>query len=143
MTIQNSSMVTITFDGKDRMIIHKENSLSSCELCVRNKSFNPRKGKLVGGIYSERAGTMLSTDMVGSFESSLFQGDLQVSQFWILTCSDIFTRYSIAMLLEYQNSEGVCKLLDEPWFTKFGTLETIISDQFRPYIAKSLKSFLN
>ncbi|KAF0986025.1 hypothetical protein HZS_6726 [Henneguya salminicola] len=117
---------------------------SSCELCSRNKSFNPRKGKLVGGLYSERAGTMLSTeDMVGPVESSLFQGDLQASKFWILTCSDIFTRYSIAMLLEYPNSESVCKLLDKHWLTKFGAPKTLISDQGRPYIAKSLKSFLN
>ncbi|KAF0985566.1 hypothetical protein HZS_4284, partial [Henneguya salminicola] len=80
---------------------------SSCELCLRNKSFNQRKGKLVGGLYSEMAGTMISTDLVCLFESSFFQGDLQVSKFCILTFSDIFTRYSIARLLECPNSESV------------------------------------
>ncbi|KAF0988964.1 hypothetical protein HZS_833 [Henneguya salminicola] len=61
-------------------------------------------------------------------------GDLQVSKFWILTCSDIFTRYSIAI---------VCKLLDEHWLTKFEAPETIVLDQGRPYIAKTYKPFLN
>ncbi|KAF0985259.1 hypothetical protein HZS_475 [Henneguya salminicola] len=88
--------------------------VTSCQKCLENKSYNPHKGTLYGGLYSDKA-----------------------EKIWILTISDICTRYSLATELEKPDAANIFKVLENKWFEKFGKPQTIISDQGRPCIAKT------
>ncbi|KII70242.1 Transposon Tf2-6 polyprotein [Thelohanellus kitauei] len=114
----------------------------SCILCQQNKPFNPRKGKLTGGIYSEKPFSIISSDIVGPYESQNFINDLDNNKFWILTVTDICTRYSCAILLRRPDAENVSLLLEKHWFKRFGCPKTIISDQGKQYTSNQYKAML-
>ncbi|KII65927.1 Transposon Tf2-9 polyprotein [Thelohanellus kitauei] len=114
----------------------------SCTDCQESKSFNPRLGKILGGIYSDTPFAKISTDIVGPYESSNFITDLEGSKFWILTFSDICTRFSKTYVLEKPNSENICHILVHEWIKDFGKPQTIVSDQGKPYISKTYRNLL-
>ncbi|KAF0985655.1 hypothetical protein HZS_7289 [Henneguya salminicola] len=115
--------------------------VTSCQKCLENKSYNPHKKTLYGGLYSHKPFEIISTDMVGPCEGYHFLNPI-AEKILILTIVDICTRYSLATELEKPDAANICKVLINKWFEKFGKPQTIISDQGRPYIAKTYKDLL-
>ncbi|KAF0985836.1 hypothetical protein HZS_215 [Henneguya salminicola] len=123
--------------------LHKKCYMISkgCNKCLENKTFNPHKGKVEGGLYSKKPFEIISTDIVGPYEGRHFS-NAPADKIWILTISDICTRYSLATSLLKPDAEHICASLKKYWFSNYELPIKIISDQGRPYMSKTYRNLL-
>ena len=79
---------------------------SSCLECTKNKRSYTKKGKLYGYLESNSPKSKLSTDLFGPLPGS----DFGLSEcFYVLTITDIFTRYTVLIPLTEITSESVSR----------------------------------
>ncbi|KII65305.1 hypothetical protein RF11_02725 [Thelohanellus kitauei] len=113
-----------------------------CALFQESKEYNPRKGRVLRGIYSDEPFSVISTDIVGPYELRNFVKECESSKFWLLAATDICSRLSKVMLLEKTCSKSICDLLENHWMKDHPKQKTIISDQGKPYTSRTYRTFM-
>ncbi|KAF9761964.1 hypothetical protein NGRA_2302 [Nosema granulosis] len=84
----------------------------------------------------------ICTDIYGSFPISDYKTNCLRETGYILTVTDIFTRFTKLFFSERIDARFIKKSL-ETWFTKHGKPKVLISDNGRQYINQILKNYLH
>ncbi|TBU08472.1 integrase core domain-containing protein [Hamiltosporidium magnivora] len=109
--------------------------LTTCSTCMINKRQTISYGKITGFIESAQPLKKICSDILGSL---INQFDKR--KFYILTITDVFSRYTLLTILYQINTKQVIKAF-ENWFHRFKRPKEILTDQGRQYISEEFNTF--
>ncbi|TBU05947.1 integrase core domain-containing protein [Hamiltosporidium magnivora] len=109
--------------------------VSTCSTCMINKRQTISYGKITGFIESAQPLKKVCSDILGSL---INQFDKR--KFYILTITDVFSRYTLLTILYQINTKQVIKAF-ENWFHRFKRPKEILTDQGRQYISEEFNTF--
>ncbi|MEG0578157.1 MAG: RNase H-like domain-containing protein, partial [Bacilli bacterium] len=116
---------------------------NNCKTCNENKKLRTNYGSLTGGILSNQPLEIISSDIFGPIKLKHFKTNKIEQYFYIVTFTDIFSRWTeIATIFDIK-SNTIVKALIEKWIQHFGPPIKILSDQGRQYISSNFKNILN
>ncbi|WUR04689.1 pol polyprotein [Vairimorpha necatrix] len=111
-----------------------------CSKCLINKERNKKKYSNVK-IYSERIFETISTDIYGPFSLEEFEGAYYSTKGFILTITDVFSRYTKIFFNEKIRSQEVIECL-EVWQEHFTKPKKVVSDNGTKYTSHLVKNYL-
>ena len=83
----------------------------------------------MGGISASKPYEMVSTDIFGPIKMKHFLTTRKEQYFYIITMTDVFSRWTESKVKFDITSETVCKVIEKTWISKFGPPRKILSDQ--------------
>lgn len=105
-----------------------------CTRCKYNYILLQNKRKLISsGLWKT-----ISSDIVGPIDASRYNSSNTKSKFYILTITDIYSRFTQINII-YSISTKEVKKAFELWFFKFEMPKNIITDNGRQYVSTELK----
>jgi transposase InsO family protein len=116
---------------------------TSCLTCNKTKKLPSKHGTLSGGITSTYPNELVSTDIMGPIKTKHFNTSKHHQKFYILTMTDITTRFTELAIVFDITSETIVKMFTEKWIQKHGAPKYILSDQGRQYISTNFSQMLN
>lgn len=124
-----------------------KNITSQCITCQRSKHNNVKYGNVNGTINSTIPLKKIAIDIMGPLKTKFFtvennHANLTDRYFYILVMTDIYSRWTEVSFLKNTKSETIIKEIKDKWINKFGTPESILSDQGRQFISINFKNFL-
>ncbi|WUR03048.1 DDI1-like protein [Vairimorpha necatrix] len=111
-----------------------------CRKCLINKERNKKKYSNVK-IYSEIIFETISTDIYGPFSLEEFEGTYYSTKGFILTITDVFSRYTKIFFNEKIRSQEVIECL-EVWQEHFTKPKKVVSDNGTQYTSHLVKNYL-
>lgn len=111
-----------------------------CNDCYLNKSSSHHYGKVSGGINSNHTFEVVSSDIVGPIKTEHFDYSGKYKYFYILTLTDIFSRWTDIVIIFNITSDTVVQELQK-MITYFLPVKKIITDQGRQYLSNNFKNF--
>eukprot|EP00477_Mikrocytos_mackini_P003041 GAHX01003661.1.p1 GENE.GAHX01003661.1~~GAHX01003661.1.p1 ORF type:complete len:277 (-),score=36.67 GAHX01003661.1:386-1216(-) len=114
--------------------------VNSCLPCLKNKHHKTRKGTLQGYMMADKPWENVSSDIFGPIELESYQSD---GKAYLITFSDLFTRFSIVRLIRNPNAEETVKIFNEEWVLKYGAPAKLITDNGSNYGSAHLETFCN
>ena len=120
--------------------INKE-IVKSCAPCQFNKGRNYAYGNPEGSISSPSFNFLVSSDIVGPYNSREFQDNFETDKFYCITLTDIFSRFTLILIIERIDSRSIQAIFNN-WFAKFGVPTRLITDRGAQYISTSFQRFL-
>eukprot|EP00477_Mikrocytos_mackini_P004106 GAHX01005754.1.p1 GENE.GAHX01005754.1~~GAHX01005754.1.p1 ORF type:complete len:357 (-),score=44.96 GAHX01005754.1:129-1199(-) len=105
----------------------------ACIPCAKNKHYVVKTGKVTGFIEAECPGDKLASDLYGPIDLAEYGGTGKV---FIITAIDVFSRFSIARVLEEPTSREVVRTLQTQWFDVYGKPKQVLTDNGRQYTGK-------
>ncbi|KAG0420329.1 Transposon Tf2-6 polyprotein [Dictyocoela roeselum] len=115
---------------------------NNCLTCCK---FKPRKikyGWVSGGISASSVLEVISSDIFGPIKSLYFTNTRHYEKFYIITFTDIYSRFTIADILFDISSRSVEKSFERNVLSKLGHPKKFLSDQGRQYVSESFKRLL-
>ena len=110
-----------------------------CLDCQRNKHHAAKTGTLSGYIRSDGPLEAISSDIFGPIQLENFQG---IGKIYLLTITDIFSRFSRVVLLDSPTGAEVARLIHLEWIKIFEKPKSILTDQGPQYTSNSFQKFL-
>ncbi|KAG0442714.1 Retrovirus-related Pol polyprotein from transposon 17.6 [Dictyocoela muelleri] len=117
--------------------------LDKCLECNKNTISKIKHGKISGKIISNRPFETISSDIVGTFKTNLFEIETQNNEFYIITITDIFSRFTKVYLLEEISSKSIIENAFKKFIKKDMNIEKCITDNGRQYTSSEFNEFLN
>lgn len=114
----------------------------NCISCNKNKSNKHKYGKTSGGITSTAPFKRLSSDIFGPISTKNYDYPKGINKIWILTITDLFSRYTKLYVIEDLTSESLTKSLNQ-WIKKYGVPDSILSDRGKQYASRKYFKFLS
>ena len=108
-----------------------EKHCASCLPCAPNKPNYVKRDELVGFLSYAAPKEKISTDIYGPLTGTEFN---RTETFYILTITDIFTRFTVFVALSEISSESVYVAVKTQWFGKYSAPRQLISDNGPQYI---------
>lgn len=109
-----------------------------CTTCWVNKTNNLKYGLTHRSIKGDKPWKDISIDIYGPIPEKLFKGST-LEKIYLLTLTDIFTRWSEVYPLNNLTSTHIGKIILNNWCIKHPAPETILSDQGRQFISREFK----
>ncbi|XP_038074823.1 uncharacterized protein LOC119742731 [Patiria miniata] len=103
-----------------------------CERCTVSKAPTPAVRPSMGRLLAERPLDILAIDFTILEKATDGREN-------VLVMTDVFSKFSQAVLCRYQKASTVAKVLVEVWFQKFGVPRRIHSDQGRNFESQLVK----
>ena len=113
----------------------------NCINCNQNKKLQNKKGKVKGGIHHESPLKFISSDILGPLKSKHFLTNFIKEVFYILTVTDISTRWTEIGIMIDLTAETTLKTLKKIWIRKFGYPDKLLSDQGSQYQSAIFEDF--
>ena len=113
----------------------------TCLSCLKAKPQNFTYRKVAGTIAAEK-NEILSSDILGPYYSYEFKEKFETPKTFIITLTDILTRFTRLQLLEKIDSISIIPIF-RSWSNEFGRPKKIISDRGKQYLSRPFKDFLN
>ena len=126
---------------------HKElrkscfNYCKTCIDCQTAKVRNFSYGRVAGSLAILQKNDTISSDIMGPFSSLDFQGESPTEKFYLITLTDLFSRFTLIQKLENIDSNSIQGVFKE-WFETFGTPNRLITDRGRQYLGSPFLRFL-
>ena len=120
---------------------HIRDVCNKCEMCLLNKEINKKVHTNVS-IKSRKPFEIISTDIFGPFELEGFGGEYVSNKGYLLTITDVYSRYTKVYFNEKIRSQEIISCL-ENWILNLGRPRKVISDNGPQYISRTLKRFTN
>lgn len=112
-----------------------------CIPCNTFKTYNSKYGGIKGNLHSKKPKQTYSTDIIGPFDTSYFKTNISTKKFWLLTITDMCTRFTQCYILKtLQSSELVRKF--KTHFDTFGKPQSVLSDNGTNYTSANFEKFL-
>eukprot|EP00477_Mikrocytos_mackini_P000223 GAHX01000236.1.p1 GENE.GAHX01000236.1~~GAHX01000236.1.p1 ORF type:complete len:505 (+),score=69.11 GAHX01000236.1:395-1909(+) len=115
--------------------------LRNCEDCQKNKSFRTNYGDISGHLTSSQPFEYISSDIYGPINSFEFDTDQEHDHFYILTITDIYSKWSEVEPLYSTITEDILQVLEKKWIPKHGTPKRILTDNGPQYISTRFEDF--
>lgn len=112
-----------------------------CEICLRERKRKGRYGTLIGGLLSKIPFNLVSSDIYGPIPGNMVKNE-DIEKFYIITFTDICTRWTEIAVLKEITSAEVCKEIQKTWLKNNPNPETFLSDQGRQYTAEHFRNYL-
>ncbi|KAG0434987.1 Retrovirus-related Pol polyprotein from transposon 17.6 [Dictyocoela muelleri] len=116
--------------------------LSKCLECRLNTVDKNKYGKIQGCVKSNRPIKIISSDIIGPFKSKLFNIATNKEKFFILSITDIFSRYTDVYYMEDITSKAIILKGFNKFFSIHGKPDMLISDNGRQYLSLDFSNFL-
>ncbi|ORD96396.1 TF26 [Hepatospora eriocheir] len=127
------------FKGMDKKFIE---TLQNCDFCQKFKHKSPKYGKVSIIKTPEMPFQIVSSDIYGPIEIARFPtSKVKGGKVYILTFTDLHSRFSIAFLIRNIDSETVKYYIDK-WIQMYGKPERIITDCGTQYKSKVVSEYL-
>ncbi|KAG0437539.1 Gag-Pol polyprotein [Dictyocoela muelleri] len=112
--------------------------IKECEICAKTKILTKTYGYSTGNLYCNKPFLFVSSDIFEPIKSKHFITKNDDSYFYLITFTDIFSRFTEAFYLRNITSENVIKSFKK-WCEKYGFPHKFLSDQGRQYIVQILE----
>lgn len=109
----------------------------TCRSCQLYKYSNRGYGKIIGYIQAKDINEMWSTDIVGPYNTEQFNTDIDNEKFWIITITDVFSRYSKLYILKTLISTETIQIISRH-MKSHGKPEKILSDRGKQYTSSAM-----
>ena len=121
--------------------IRKANELikkvcSECLPCARNKTFSRKEGQFSGILKAEWVGERTSSDIFGSIDGSEYNEE---SKFWLVTFTDILSRFTIVRVLRESSGPELTKIITKEWTPLFKSIKYLISKRGSQYTSQLMR----
>lgn len=146
--------IKLIHPGKNKMLytiipyfnINKINKLISniskiCNECKINKKTTKKYGKIKGNISADNPCETLSSDILGPLKTKHFNTKTSFTYFYILTLTDIYTRYTKISIIFDITSNTICQNINK-MIQEFLPVKKMITDQGRQYMSSNFKLLL-
>ncbi|KAG0440307.1 Retrovirus-related Pol polyprotein from transposon 17.6 [Dictyocoela muelleri] len=134
---------TINLKYKINLPYHRVvSTLKSCLGCRKNIDDKSKFGKIAGILSSEYPLEVISSDIVGPFKNSIYNLNPHDSKFFLLTITDIFSRYSEVFYLKEINTKNIISKCFKIFFDNNGIPKQLITDNGRQYVSLEFRNFL-
>ncbi|KRH94229.1 pol polyprotein [Pseudoloma neurophilia] len=110
-----------------------------CILCKQIKTRPTDNWVYVGDLLKVQPCEVVSTDIAGPFTIEIKPDEL--TKIWILSATDLCTRFSKVSILTDIKAETVTSAFEEIWLKKYATI-SVLSDNGRQYTSRSFVSLL-
>lgn len=110
-------------------------TISACEPCQQNVSSKHKYGKTFGFLLSDSPFLVLSSDIVGPFRNMYYNIEPESGSFYLLTITDIFSRFTQITSLKIITSQEIIKKAFKPFFKSYGTPNKILTDNETQYVS--------
>lgn len=117
------------------------NIISECKKCKQSKGVYFYHRPPTIRIKSSRKLERVSSDILGTFRTDDFKTSLLCKKFYLLTMTDIYSRFTEVYILRSLKTKEIIKSLQK-WLDTYGKFEIFISDNGRSYCGKILGKFL-
>ncbi|KAG0439037.1 Retrovirus-related Pol polyprotein from transposon TNT 1-94 [Dictyocoela muelleri] len=114
---------------------------SECFICQKMKDYDNFTRPFGELIYSKKAFDLISTDILGPLKVKHFKSTVKYEYFYILTVTDIFSRFTKPYILFDRKSSSIISKL-EKWIKEFGNPSKLLSDQGRQFISLETKNMM-
>ena len=84
----------------------------------------------------------MSSDIVGPYPTHEYQTNLEGDKFYLITLTDLATRFTRVQVLESITSEKIKPIFSE-WFKQNGYPKQVITDCGKQYVSTNFRSFLS
>ena len=112
--------------------------VNKCLKCQKSKLIGTKVGLVTGSLQSNSPFDVISSDIFGPIDLSYFN---EQGKIYVLTFSDIFSRYSILVPLRTISGYKVTDSFQKSWLNKFPTPNKIIVDLGRQYTSNIFRLF--
>jgi len=109
---------------------------------MTNKLNISKYEKVSGGLESNYPFEVISSDIVGPIKTRHFQTTIDERFFYILTISDIFSRWTKISIIKDIKSSTICREVNNYLMKRNKTVKRIITDQGRQYMSENFKALL-
>lgn len=110
----------------------------TCEVCQKFKIYTNHYGKVQGYIKSSKLHELISTDIVGPYDSERYENEIDNKKFWLLTVTEVFFRYSKIYMLEDLTTSKTIEMIKK-YVEKEGKPLKILSDRGKQFTSKQMK----
>ncbi|KAG0419999.1 Pol polyprotein [Dictyocoela roeselum] len=107
----------------------------------KNQNFNENIWFLDRELILRRTFAFVSSDIFGPLKALHFKTNEENTYFYLITFTDIYSRYTEAFFLQNITAHSVTKAFKK-WCHKYGYPSKLLSDQSRQYISSKFKKFL-
>eukprot|EP00477_Mikrocytos_mackini_P002368 GAHX01002627.1.p1 GENE.GAHX01002627.1~~GAHX01002627.1.p1 ORF type:complete len:943 (-),score=146.49 GAHX01002627.1:47-2875(-) len=114
-----------------------EETTRNCLLCAKNKKYKAKIDEVSGYMEAKAPRKKISSDLFGPFDKE--EGGA-INKFFILTISDVFSRYTKLKVLEEATELEVTKGIDECWINRFEAPSELITDNGKQFVGKEMKN---
>ena len=118
-----------------------EEVTKECVDCQVNKKTNNKYGTLKGNLFNNKPYEFISSDIVGPFKTEHYLTGHFEDLFYIVTFTDLFSRWSEVRILFDTKADTICESLQICWLSKFPCPLKILTDNVRQYIASTFRQF--
>ncbi|KAG0439135.1 Transposon Tf2-9 polyprotein, partial [Dictyocoela muelleri] len=115
---------------------------NSCHECQLNKDSKQKTGLHTGYIYSTKPFNFISSDIFGPVKTKHFNTTIKSEFFYILTFTDICSRFTTLFILKDIKSDSIIKNFKK-WLEKYPKPEKFLSDLGKNYVSRKFENFLN
>ncbi|KAG0435405.1 Transposon Tf2-8 polyprotein [Dictyocoela muelleri] len=115
--------------------------ICECLVCQKSKDYERYTKPFGDPIYSNKPFEFLSTDILGPLKTKHFKFPQKNEYFYILTVTDIFSRFTMPYILFNINSSSIIEKL-ENWIKEFGSPKKLLSDQGRQFISLETENMM-
>ncbi|KAG0440449.1 Transposon Tf2-9 polyprotein [Dictyocoela muelleri] len=115
---------------------------SKCEKCQRNKRRFTKLGHFGSQIVSDKPFSYISSDILGPIKTKHFLSNSPKEYFYLLSITDIFTRFTRIYYIEDITSASVIKNFKK-WFESYPLPSKVLTDNGRQYISQAFKNLLD
>lgn len=113
--------------------------MDKCYKCYKSKA-NYEGHYFKTKIHSDSLLTKLSSDIYGPFSTEDFDTDLTAEKVYILTITDVFSRFTQIYLLEKIGAKDLINCF-EKWVRLYKPPSVVITDNGRQYVGAPLKEY--
>lgn len=110
---------------------------------MTNKLNISKYGKVSGELESTYPFEVISSDIVEPIKTRHFKANINVIYFYILTVSDIFSRWTKISMVKDIKSTAICYELNKYLTKQNIRVKRIITDQGRQYMSENFEALLN
>lgn len=115
--------------------------LQNCKKCQDYKIIQGNKNLIKCSMTSDRPFERVSTDIYGPFSLNHFKHSSEREVGYILSITDVFTKYTRLFFESNVTGKEVCKNV-EVWIKEQGECRYIISDNGKQYVSKMFEEYL-
>ncbi|KAG0420474.1 Transposon Tf2-6 polyprotein [Dictyocoela roeselum] len=115
---------------------------ASCLTCCKCKNRTIRYGKVSGGINARDFLDVISSDIFGPIKSHHFKHTRNHEKFYIITFTDIYSRFTTVDILFDISALSVTKSFEEHVLGRLGCPKKLLTDQGRQYISEYFRDML-
>ncbi|KAG0436138.1 Transposon Tf2-9 polyprotein [Dictyocoela muelleri] len=115
--------------------------VQNCQKCQTCKHSVTNKPSSKGYFYEKRPNIFLSTDIVGPY--TCLQKNEEGRKLYVITITDICTRFTKIKIIKKITSKTVFKALKEIWFERYGNPNKLLTDHGKQYVSKYFNSAIS